>query len=362
MVSASCESSAQAGDVMKIVCLALALMILPSCSGHSVPTAKEEITFQSGPFKIVGDLVVPEGNGPFPVVLFVHGDGPNSRTSGVTYPPIMERMHRAGFATFAWDKPGTGASTGQIDRGRLEEQRTQIVLDAIEVMKARPDIDSNRVGLWGISQAGYVMPRVLSKSRDVAFMIAVSCPGVAGVEQGAYLVSAQAICAGVSREVADRMRRILSEIEKAQTYDEYVEYKNQLDSMPGIEAASIFGYRRGPRPKDEWHPPNPEGAYFWDPIGVIEKTTIPVLAVFGERDTQIDPFQGAQAYREALTRAGNRHFRVELIPGSDHNIILSETGCLEERERRTRRGWTGYAPQYLDIIEDWLKKLPRRID
>ena len=76
----------------------------------------EEITFHSGPFTVVGDLQFPAGAGPFPVVVFVHGDGPNSRTSGVTYPPIMERMLRAGYATFAWDKPGTGESTGEIDR------------------------------------------------------------------------------------------------------------------------------------------------------------------------------------------------------------------------------------------------------
>jgi pimeloyl-ACP methyl ester carboxylesterase len=102
---------------------------------------------------------------------------------------------------------------------------------------------------------------------------------------------------------------------------------------------------------------NFDGEYYWNPIEVIEKTTIPVLAVFGEKDTQIDPIQGAQAYRDALTHAGNRNFRIELIPGTDHNIILSETGCIEEREDRSRSEWTNYAPQYLDIIEEWLKEL-----
>jgi pimeloyl-ACP methyl ester carboxylesterase len=93
---------------------------------------------------------------------------------------------------------------------------------------------------------------------------------------------------------------------------------------------------------------------------VIERTTIPVLAFFGEKDTQADPIQGAQAYRAALERAGNTNFRVELIPGTDHNIIISETGCLEERSRRPRRGWTNYAPEYLDILEEWLRELRRR--
>jgi pimeloyl-ACP methyl ester carboxylesterase len=337
--------------------LIAALLLTISCTGQAGQIKKEEIVFHSESFKIFGDLKMPEGPGPHPVILFVHGDGPNSRTSGGTYPPIMKRMLSVGYATFAWDKPGSGKSKGRIDRSRLQEQRAQIVLDAIEVLKSRPDIDLNRIGLWGISQAGYVMPRVLLKSKDVAFMIAISCPGVAGVEQGAYLVSAQAICAGVSQEDAAQMRSLLSAIEKVETYVEYVEVKNQLDSLPGIEAASIFGYRKGPRPQDEWHEPNLDGDYFWDPIVVIEKTTIPVLAVFGGRDTQIDPIQGAQAYRDALTRAGNKNFRVELIPGTDHNIILSKTGCIDERENRSRGDWTNYAPEYLNIIEEWLEDL-----
>ncbi|UCH84132.1 MAG: alpha/beta fold hydrolase [Candidatus Latescibacterota bacterium] len=311
---------------------------------------------------MVGDLKLPEGNGPHPVVVFVHGDGPNNRTSGVTYPPIMERMEEVGYATFAWDKPGTGESTGEIDRRRLGEQRAQIVLDAIEILKSRSDIDSRRIGLWGISQAGYVMPRAIAKSKDIAFMIAVSCPGVAGVDQGAYLVSAQALCAGVSRETADRMRELFAAIERVQTYEEYVEHKNQLDSLEGIDAASIFGYRKGPRPEDEWHVPNTAGEYFWNPIVVIEKTTIPVLAFFGEKDTQIDPFESVQAYRDALTRAGNTNFRVELIPGTDHNIILSKTGCIDERENRSREEWTNYAPQYLDILAEWLNELHHQYD
>jgi pimeloyl-ACP methyl ester carboxylesterase len=271
----------------------------------------------------------------------------------------MERMERAGYATFAWDKPGTGESTGQIDGSRLGEQRTQIVLDAIEILKAHPDIDPREIGLWGISQAGYVMPRVLSMSEDIAFMIAVSCPGVAGVDQGAYLVSAQAVCAGLPEEEAEQMKHLLSEIERVQTYDEYVQYKELLDALPSIGSAAIFGYKRGVRPEEEWHVNNPHGEYFWNPIDIIEQTTIPVLAFFGEKDTQIDPIQGAQAYQEALERAGNPSFRVELIPGTDHNIILSETGCLDEREERPWSEWTNYAPEYLDTLDEWLRELHR---
>ena len=339
--------------------LVAALLLVAACTSQPQVPRTEQVVFQSESFEIAGELKLPAGSGPHPVVVFVHGDGPNDRTGGGTYPPIMERMERANYATFAWDKPGSGESSGQIDRSRLGEQRAQIVLDAIEVLKARADIDHRQIGLWGISQAGYVMPRVLTKSEDVAFMIAVSCPGMAGVDQGAYLVSAQAICAGIPEKQAEQMRNLLSAIERVPTYEAYAEYKQVLDALPGIQSVTIFGYKKGIIPEGDWHAHDPDNEYFWNPIEVIQQTTIPVLAFFGEKDTQVDPFQGAMAYREALERAGNLNFRVKLIPDSDHNIIISETGCLEERENRWPREWTKYAPEYLDILEEWLRELRR---
>ncbi|UCF19782.1 MAG: alpha/beta fold hydrolase [Gemmatimonadota bacterium] len=344
---------------MSTLRLTIGLLLILSCAGETQQPTTEEIAFDSGPFNIVGDLRLPGGNGPHPVVVFVHGDGPNNRTAGVTYPPIMQRMQRAGYATFAWDKPGTGESTGQIDRNRLFEQRTQIVLDAIEVLKGRPDIDIEQIGLWGISQAGYIMPLVLSKSDDIAFMIAVSCPGEAGYYQGLYLFTAQAVCAGLPEKDAAAVENLIDAASRAQTYEEYARQKSQLANYPVLGDMAFLGFRIGVAPEEEWHADDLEGDYFWDPMKVIERTTIPVLAFFGGKDTQADPIQGAKAYRAALERAGNQNFRIELIPGVDHNIILSETGCMEERERRPRSAWTNYAPEYLDTLEEWLGELRR---
>ncbi len=317
----------------------------------------EEIVFRSRAFKVVGELRKPEGRGPHPAILFVHGDGPNSRTAGGTYLPIMERMLRAGFATFAWDKPGTGESTGRIDRSRIVEQRSRIVLDAIAILKKRGDIDPRRIGLWGISQAGYVMPAVLSKGADVAFMIAVSCPGQAGVDQGIYLVTAQAVCAGLPKEDEAKVRALLSGVERARTYDEYVRNKKRLMDYPALASITELGLNMRIKPKEEWHADDLNGPYYWNPMEVIERTTIPVLAFFGDKDTQVDPHQGMQAYKAALERAGNKNFRVELIPDADHNLVLSETGCLEERRNRSRSQWLKYAPPYLDVLEEWLRNL-----
>ncbi len=345
------------GTVVKVLgtCTLLFFYFIAACSPSQSAESIEEIAFDSGAFRVVGDLRLPAGKGPHPVILFVHGDGPNSRTAGGTYLPIMERMLRTGYATFAWDKPGTGESTGEIDRSIMIDQRAQIVLDAIAAIKQRPEIDIEHIGLWGISQAGYVMPKVLSRSGEIAFMIAVSCPGGAGVDQGAYLVSAQAVCAGLPADDAGEVERLLSDIERVRTYEEYVQFKKQLAGYPVLSKITLFGLNMAIMPEEQWHAGDLEGVYFWDPMQVIEGTTIPVLAIFGARDTQVDPNQGVQAYTAALEKAGNPNSRVELIPGADHIIVLVETGCLEEIGKMSRAQRLNYAPQYLELLEEWLQ-------
>jgi pimeloyl-ACP methyl ester carboxylesterase len=190
----------------------------------------------------------------------------------------------------------------------------------------------------------------------------VSCPGESGVEQGIYLITAQAVCGGLPGEDRAPVESLFSAAARARTYEEHVRFKSRLKDYTELAVLSEYGVNIDVRPEDEWHADDLEGPYFWDPIEVIEHTTIPVLAFFGEKDTQVDPIQGAQAYREALTRAGNPFFRVELIPNTDHNIIISETGSLLEREQRGRAGWTNYAPEYLDILAEWLTELKSQID
>ena len=56
----------------------ITLLLLPACARQPQPARIEEIAFESGSFNIVGDLRLPEGTAPFPVVLFVHGDAPGA--------------------------------------------------------------------------------------------------------------------------------------------------------------------------------------------------------------------------------------------------------------------------------------------
>jgi len=363
--------------------LLLTVLLLPACARQPQPASVEEITFQSGEFTLVGELRTPAGKEPFPVVIFVHGDGPANRTMFGMYLPIMERMLRAGYAVFSWDNPGTGESTGTTERYRITQQQAQIVSDAIKVMKAHSDIYPNRIGLWGVSMGGYVMSRVLMVSDDVAFMICASCGSMSGNDEYVYLTVAQGYCGGVEEEGAGQLELLLAELDEARTFDTYegyLRYREVLDELADIGSVTV------PHPvasEAAWLANDPAYEFAWSPVHVFEQVRFPVLAIWGERDTKIDPIQAAHACRDALEQAGNPNYRVEVIPGADHTLAPSKTGCnFEEGQTMERvvkeQGFTleelyeldpqdlgqltplsawPYAPEYLDVIEEWLRNL-----
>jgi pimeloyl-ACP methyl ester carboxylesterase len=359
------------------------LLLLPACARQPQPAGVEEITFESGEFTLVGDLRTPAGTGPFPVVLFVHGDAPMAnRTMFGIYLPIMERMLRAGYAVFSWDNPGAGDSTGTTERYRITQQQAQIVLDAIGIMKSHPKIDSHRIGLWGVSMAGWVMPRVLMVSDDVAFMICQSCGSMSGPDEIVFQTVAQGYCRGVPEEDADRLEILLAELDEARafdTYEGYLRYREVLGELASLGSVTV---PKAVTSEAGWLKNDPDSPA-WSPVHVFEQVRIPVLAIWGERDTQIDPIRAAHAYRDALEQAGNSSYRVEVIPGADHFLAPSETGCMFETGQTIERvveeqGFTQedfealdpqdpvlltvastlpYVPAYLDLIEEWLRDL-----
>jgi dipeptidyl aminopeptidase/acylaminoacyl peptidase len=312
----------------------------------------KKIEFESGHFKVVGELRIPSGEGKYPLVIMVHGDGPAYRSYFYT---LKKCFLRAGYATMMWDKPGTGQSTGKFSRKHLRAERAEILRDAIESVKSHPRIDPNRIGVWGISQAGYVIPRALQKTDDITFMILVGVAGQNGIEQTAFFVSQQIQCEGFSEDEAKEAERLAVNVLIAKTYEEYVTNgKVLLEKYPIVKDLDFMA---GILPEERWTPKDPEGESYFNPISIIEQTKIPSLVILGEKDRNVNPLQAVEAYNKALSKSGSPNFRVELIPGTDHNIILCETGCQKERNKRSRKEWANYAPEYLELMEDWLKRL-----
>lgn len=151
----------------------------------------------------------PAGKGPFGLVVFVHGDGPVDATHDTFYRPLWESFARAGYASLSFSKPGVAGSGGDwLDQSM--DERADETLAAVAWARKRPGIDGRRIGLWGASQAGWVLPKVAARDRRIRFVIAVS-PAVNWLRQGRYNLLAE-----LRREGADQ-RRVETALRRRET-------------------------------------------------------------------------------------------------------------------------------------------------
>jgi pimeloyl-ACP methyl ester carboxylesterase len=262
---------------------------------------------------------------------------------------MIEIFLRNGYAVFSWDKPGSGESTGQFDGGKQLSQRADILAAGISALSEIPDINPVGIGLWGISQAGWVMPPAIDMSENVDFMIVVSGGGEDSIEQMAYQIGQKVICEGGSAEQAVTVEEYWPKSAKATEYSDYREAIEILFTIPGV--SDYTGLKLVD--EEDWKPRSSDGDAFINPMNTIEHFRIPVLAFFGELDKNIDPVQGAKAYEEALRKAGNLDYRVITIPGVNHVMMSANTGCIGEEDGRE------FIPEYLVTLETWLRHLSK---
>ena len=109
--------------------------------------------------QLAGTLNVPLGRGPFPAVVWVHGAGESARLP-YDGAPLVQALVDSGIAVLSYDKRGVGESEGECcpgDYGQFNLLAADVD-GAVAALRSRPEIDPNRIGLLGASQAGWVVP------------------------------------------------------------------------------------------------------------------------------------------------------------------------------------------------------------
>ena len=216
--------------------------------------------------------------------------------------------------------------------------------DAVEVLKLDQSIDHSTIGVWGISQAGWVIPKALDKTDFIAFVIVVGGGGEDSIEQYAYQVGQVVACKGGTAADVETVEQNWSQMIKATKYETYKAAAEILLSIPGISGHTGLTLSA----ENQWNPWPRDIDAFYDPMDVMRHTKIPVLVLFGALDKNVDPVQGALAYEAALNAAGNQDYLIKVLEGAGHVLAPATTGCLDEAIPAE------YVEEYLDILENWL--------
>jgi fermentation-respiration switch protein FrsA (DUF1100 family) len=88
----------------------------------------------------------------------------------------------------------------------------------------------------------------------------------------------------------------------------------------------------------------------FDPAEALARVACPVLALFGEKDLQVEPSLNRPALEGALARGGNRQVTLKVYPDANHLFQKAVTGSPAEYATLEKV----FVPALLDDIASWI--------
>lgn len=348
---------------------------------------EEDVGFPFGDDVLHGRLTVPSVGGPHPAVVLVSGseDATGAR-DGVSNRSFVEHGHllaREGFAVLRYDPPGVGRSTGEVGLPSLD-RRAEEAAAAVGHLRSLPTIAPDRIGVLGVSQGGWVIAMTAARyPDDVAFVVSVVGSGQTVAEQQIHGIEAQSRAAGLSD--ADVAKAVLFgrllvdwQLTTPMFHDVNVTDADALGAGPWIDFLEIVygsddldpveGFAAGieimAAVQDE---PWAQALHLrelyvrrfeavlpditadelaamraaigdtltLDPRDALSRVRVPVLAIFGELDVNVDSRRSAALYEQYLAEAGNDDVTIVVLSDVGHDIDTS-------------------TPGYGDLLADWL--------
>ncbi|WP_441285329.1 alpha/beta hydrolase family protein [Streptomyces sp. SD11] len=301
-----------------------------------------EVTFTNGAVTLAGSVAFPcRGEATVPGVVLIGGSGDADRDNGTYFPPLRQQLVDAGFAVLSYDKRGVGASSGEWRRATLGDFAADAAA-ALAFLRAQPEVQSTRVGLFGHSEGGWVALRAGAGREDLPWVVTSGCPGVAPAVQERYEL-ANILRAGPSAHAERTLGRALdlydSVIEAGRDGASFEELQRLLAAagnpswvgrLWGEMDDSLWGFLK--RKQDH------------DPLRDARRLRCPHLALFGAADAVV-PVAESVGLFSATAGHVERHPRatltVEVFPGADHRVQVNDK--------------PQFAPGYLGTVARWIK-------
>jgi len=297
----------------------------------------EEVTVSAKGFTLAGTLLLPKtGTAPYPVVITITGSGQQTRDEALPLPglekyrpfrQIAEALANHGIAVLRVDDRGVGKSTG------LETLKTATSSDfaddtraQIAFLRARKDIDPNRIALIGHSEGGMIAPMVAAADPRLAGIVLLAGTGKRGDEIIAYQVNQ-----GGEADLT------LTEEAKAKARAAQQEAMRKAIANDPSAPESL---------RSPWM------RYFlaYDPLPAIGKVRQPILILQGEFDRQVTADQ-AEMIEKAARAAGNQDVTMRVFPGLNHLFLPAKTGSPSEYSSLS----TSIIPdEVMNQLSDWL--------
>ena len=291
----------------------------------TIPTQRAD--FVCGGTRCAAWLTLPAGPGPHPGVVLAHGLG---ATHDMMLGQYEQHFAASGIATLAFDYRYTGASDGQPRQRISIRQQCRDIVAAVAHLKANPQIDGRRIGLWGTSLGGMNVVRVAATRDDIAAAI-VQCPIVHGPGAARSL----GIWAALRLAPA-----IVEDLLRAAT-------KHGRRHVPIVGPPGGFALVTVPGAESGWNSTVPAGGLFdnrivaADAVAMVTTSAMrharhidaPLLVCVCDRENLMDPEYAAEVARRAPRGVARHydsdHFAIYHPPLVPH-VLADQTAFLQE--------------------------------
>ena len=237
---------------------------------------EQEIEFGSEAWRLPGTISLPNGDGPFPAIILVHGSGPNDRdeTIGPNKPfrDLAHGLASRGIAVMRYEKRTKHYATKLVSSAEMmtvKEESIDDVVSAFELLKSQRGIDSRRIYVLGHSLGGMLLPRIANAETGIAGYVSLAGPTRPLedllLEQTIYILSLNGNLSLVSRKAIEDTRHQVKKVKAADLSAESPSFE-----LPPGTAARYWLDLRG-----------------YDPAEAAKGIRAPMLILQGERDYQV---------------------------------------------------------------------------
>ena len=292
-------------------------------------------------YPLKGMLTLPEGEGPFPAVVLVHGSGSSNMDEKVgkltPFKDLAQGLAQRGIASVRYDKRSFAHGLKMVlDKKHpitVWEETIEDAILAARLLRSDRRIDPDRVFLMGHSMGATLAPRIECSGGDFRGLILL-----AGsprrleeilLEQTAEVMEGMS---GLARKITEKQ---LVKLQK--TFEGLYDLTDEEVRQKKVGGGTTLYYF-----KDMGQPTVAD----W-----LEKTRKPMLILQGGRDTQVKTQVDFALYRKLLENRENVTFK--LYPDLNHAFVPalydSITKAKQEFARERHIG-----PEVLDDVAQWV--------
>jgi len=313
---------------------------------------------------------IKDKNRRYPTVLLITGSGRQDRDETMfehkPFAVLADYLTRNGFAVLRVDDREIGKTTGSFLSSSTEDFKKDAEA-SLEYLKKRVEVDTTQLGLLGHSEGGLIAAMVASERKDIAFVVLLASPIVEPIDliqaQSTSLLVAQGVSEEKSLELQPLVKKMALLI--TATPDTAVAYKKAesefIDWQSQVSKSTVKSTTRVTDEKSmqryirqlvmtlnlPWY------KYYMSlhPEKYYKNMSTKILALYGEKDIQVDPVSNIQLLEKLTSTQTSKSFEVKVIPKLNHlfqqcrKCNLAEYADLEET----------ISPEVLLTIVTWLK-------